>query len=156
VPPHHGCKSASGHAADRVDERALTHRLDGRSRGCLDRCEFPQTCQGPWVHPWIVNPSSVDATSVGEHRLATSMGERTVEPEKRWRKYFWPAITAFLVSVPLWTFRDEDSVLHVIFRVAWLAVLVLSLVAIGRQAFRDLRGRRLPAGRVEGSPGADQ
>jgi hypothetical protein len=76
-----------------------------------------------------------------------------VEPEKRWEKYYWPAITAFLVALPLWGFRDEDSVLHVIFRVAWFAVLVLSLSAISRQAYEDLRGRRVPADRPGRTPG---
>ena len=60
--------------------------------------------------------------------------------------YFWPAITAVLVSVPLYLFRGEESVLHTIFRVAWLLVLVLGLVEIGRNLYRALRGRRVPAG----------
>lgn len=61
--------------------------------------------------------------------------------------YFWPAITAVLVSVPLYQFQGEESTLHTIFRVAWLLLLALSLIEIGRNLYRDLRGRRVPAAR---------
>jgi hypothetical protein len=78
----------------------------------------------------------------------TALSQETVNMDSRARLsgYFWPAITAVLVSVPLYLFRGEESVLHTIFRVAWLLVLVLGLVEIGRNLYRDLRGRRVPAG----------
>ena len=59
--------------------------------------------------------------------------------------YFWPALTAWLVVVPLYLFRDESSILHTAFRGAFAVVLILSLLEIGRHLYRDLRGRRMPA-----------
>lgn len=73
---------------------------------------------------------------------------------KRFERYYWPAITAFLVMVPLYVFRDEESVLHVAFRVAWAAVFILCLADIARQAYRDLHKRasrsQPPAARADG------
>lgn len=78
-----------------------------------------------------------------------------VETVKRFERYCWPAITAFLVMVPLYVFRHEDSVLHVAFRVAWSVVLILCLADIARQAYRDLQKRgasrpQPPAARAQG------
>lgn len=68
-----------------------------------------------------------------------------MDSKRRSSKYFWPAITVVLVSVPLYLFRAEESVIHTILRVAWLLLLVLSLVEIGRNLYRDIRGQRVPA-----------
>lgn len=51
-------------------------------------------------------------------------------------------MTALMVIAPLYHFRDEDSTLHIALRVAWLVLLVLCLVQIGRELYGDLRGRR--------------
>jgi hypothetical protein len=65
----------------------------------------------------------------------------------RWAGYFWPATTALLVVGPIYNFRDEGSVLHLVLRVAWLVLLILSLSEIGRHLYRDLRGRRASGAR---------
>lgn len=72
--------------------------------------------------------------------------------------YFWPAITVMLVAVPLFGFRNEQSLLHLIFRVAWSFVLLLSLVEIGRNLHRDLQERRTPIVRTTdaGPPDEDR
>mgnify|MGYP001236581341 CR=1 FL=1 len=57
---------------------------------------------------------------------------------------FWPAIIAVLLSVPLIQFRNEQSIAHTIFRVAWLVLLLISLLEIGRRLYQDLRGPHLP------------
>ena len=59
-------------------------------------------------------------------------------------RYLWPTIIAVSVSVPLIQFRNEQSIMHTIFRVAWLLLLLLSLLEIGRNLYQDLRGPRLP------------
>jgi len=51
-------------------------------------------------------------------------------------------MTALMVIAPLYFFREEDSTLHIALRVAWLVLLVLSLVEIGRDLYGDLLGRR--------------
>ena len=60
-------------------------------------------------------------------------------------RYLWPAMIAVLVGVPLIQFRNEQSTTHTIFRVAWLLLLLLSLLEIGRNLYQDRRGPRLPA-----------
>ena len=61
-----------------------------------------------------------------------------------WGGYFWPTMTALMVIAPLYHFRDEDSTLHIAFRVAWLVLLVLCLVEIGRdlELRPEIGGRR--------------
>lgn len=59
-------------------------------------------------------------------------------------RYFWPAVIAVLVSVPLLQFRNEQSMTHTIFRVAWWGLLLLSVLEIGRNLCQDVRGPRLP------------
>ena len=65
------------------------------------------------------------------------------------RGYFWPAVIALLTIIPLYQFRDEASMLHLVFRVVWSVVLIWSLVDIGRKLLRDLRSRRVSAARSE-------
>lgn len=69
---------------------------------------------------------------------------RTMEKKGPLGGYFWPVITAWLVAVPLYLFRDESSILHVTFRGACAVVLILSLVEISRNLYKDLRGQRVP------------
>lgn len=82
---------------------------------------------------------------VGRSRL------RTVDKGKRGGGYFWPAITAILVITPLYTFRHEGSTLHVVLRVIWSVVLILSLIEISRTLYKDHRGRRVSETRPVGS-----
>jgi hypothetical protein len=81
--------------------------------------------------------------SAGSAAVAPSL-EGTVVMSRRtpWGGYYGPVVTVVLVAVPLYMFRNEESLLHVIFRVAWSVLLILSLVEIGRNLHRDLRGRR--------------
>jgi hypothetical protein len=58
-------------------------------------------------------------------------------------RYFWLAITAVVVSVPLTQFRHEQLSTHTIFRVAWLLLLLLSLLELGRNLYQELRRPRL-------------
>ena len=74
-----------------------------------------------------------------------------MDKKERSGGYRWPTITTLLVIVPLYLFRDEESILHVVLRVAWLVLLILSLVEIGRNLYRDLRGGPVSAARSGGT-----
>jgi hypothetical protein len=69
--------------------------------------------------------------------------------KERAARYRWPAFTTLLVVVPLAHFRDEESTLHIVLRVAWLVLLILSLVEMGRHLYGDLRGRQVSAARSD-------
>ena len=69
-------------------------------------------------------------------------GLRDMERQKLTRRLYWPALAIIFAIYPLYLFREEESTLYVVFRVAWVAVIIFSLFEIGRIVFRDLHGRR--------------
>ena len=87
--------------------------------------------------------TSVSATPGAWAERVFLQGSRTMDEKGRWGGYFWPATTMLLVVPPLYNFRDEESILHILFRVAWSVLVILSLVELGRHLYRDLRGRRV-------------
>jgi hypothetical protein len=95
--------------------------------------------------------TSVEA-SAGSAAVASSLeGTEVMSRRTRWGGYYWPVVTVILVAVPLYGFRNEESLLHLMFRVAWAVVLFLSLVEIGRNLHEDLRDRREATARTTGA-----
>lgn len=89
---------------------------------------------------------------ISSARVAASL-ERNEAMSRRTHSdaYYWPVVTVILVALPLYTFRDEESLLHQVFRVLWSVVLILSLVEIGRNLHKDLRDRREAIARTTGT-----
>ena len=71
-------------------------------------------------------------------------------------EYYWPVITVMLVAFPLYKFRNEGSTVHVVFRLVWSIVLLVSLITIDRKLHKDLRHRRRSAAQSTGSQQPDE